>query len=103
MWRAIVATFGILAGIPSASTRAQLTIEASTGTATSVLLVSRATLDCDGTPKATGFLRVAARAACREVEGGAVTRVAARQRHARVCSEGYAGPQSARIGTAAEV
>jgi LysM repeat protein len=101
VWRALVATFGILAGMPSASAPAQLTIETRTGTATSVLLVSSATLDCDGTPAATGFLRVVARAACREVARGSVTQVAARQRHARVCSEDYGGPQSASItGTA---
>jgi LysM repeat protein len=97
VWRALVATFGILAGMPSAGAPVQLTIETRTGTATSVLLVTNATLDCDGSPGATGFLRVAARAACQAVARGSVTRVAARQRHARVCSEDYGGPQSASI------
>jgi LysM repeat protein len=97
VWRAILVVFGISLAAPGATGTAQLAIEARTGMATSVLVFSQATLRCDGAANATAFLRDAARPACSAVRRGAVERVAARQRHARICSEGYAGPQSARI------
>jgi LysM repeat protein len=90
---------GVTAATPGATATApaELTVEARTGTATSVLLFSRATLHCDGTATATGFLRKAAKPACALVRRGIVERVAARQRHAQLCSEDYGGPQSAII------
>src|SRR5438132_1437598 len=87
-----------LSGSASAATgNAQLTIEARTGSATSVLIFSQATLLCRGSASATGFLREIARSACAAVRGGVVTQVADREHHPRICSEGYGGPQNARI------
>jgi LysM repeat protein len=77
--------------------RADLTIEASTGNATSVLVFSEATLRCDGAANGTGFLRRAAGPACAAVHRGVLDRLAARQRAPRICTEGYAGPQSGRV------
>jgi len=54
-------------------------------------------LRCGGAPNATGFLRNAAKSACAAVRRGDVGKVAARQRKPRICTEGYAGPQSARV------
>jgi LysM repeat protein len=93
----MVAVFGFLLAVPSAAGNAQLTIEARTGSATSVLRVSVATLECDGGADGTGFLRKAARAACTATRDGAVAKVMAAQRRARVCTEEYGGPQTARI------
>ena len=81
--------FGFLLAVPSGAPNAQLTIEARTGTATSVLRVSTATLACDGTADATGFLRGVARAACTATSDGVVAKVVAAQRGARICSEEY--------------
>ena len=97
MLRVIVAVFGFLVAVPSGAASAQLTIEARTGTATSVLRVSGATLACDGTADATGFLRNAGRAACTATSDGVVGKVVAAQRRPRICTEEYGGPQTARI------
>lgn len=102
MWRSAFVALGIvLGGVAAASAgttpTTELTIQASTGTATSALVVSNATLRCGGAPSATGFLRRAATPACAAVRDGAVRRVAARQRKPRICTEGYAGPQSALV------
>jgi LysM repeat protein len=95
--RAIAAVFGFLLAVPSGAPNAQLTIETRTGSATSVLRVSTATLACDGTADATGFLRGVGRAACAATSDGVVANVVAAQRQARICSEQYGGPQTARI------
>jgi len=102
VWRSLFAVFGIVlvsAGASNAGSTgaADLTIEAMTGTATSALVFSGATLHCGGTPSATGFLRNAAKPACALVRAGTVRQVAARQHKPRVCAEGYAGPQSGRV------
>jgi LysM repeat protein len=81
----------------AAPVRAQLTIEASTGSPTSVLVPSQATLRCDGDATATGFLENVAAAACKIVRRGAVVRVAAAYRTPRLCGVVYGGPQHARI------
>jgi LysM repeat protein len=66
-----------------------------------VLLPSQATLTCDGTAHATGFLRNAASPACVLVDRHVIQQVAANQRSRRPCSQIYGGPQSAQItGTA---
>ena len=97
MFARTAAVFGFLLAVPSGAPNAQLTIEARTGTATSVLRVSSATLECDGTAEATGFLRGAGRDACTATGDGVVGTVVAAQRQARICSEQYGGPQTARI------
>jgi LysM repeat protein len=56
-----------------------------------------ATLACDGTASATGFLRGAARNACALVRSGLITQVAADRRSRRLCSQVYGGPQRAHI------
>jgi len=86
----------IAAAAPSASPVVHLTIDARTGN-NSVLVSSNATLDCDGGSSASGFLRDVARSACAAARRGAVAKVAARQRHPRICAEGYAGPQLAHV------
>jgi LysM repeat protein len=93
----MVAVFGFLLAVPSAAGKAQLTIEARTGSATSVLQISSATLACDGGADATGYLRNVAGAACAATRDGAVGKVVAAQRRARICTEEYGGPQTARI------
>jgi LysM repeat protein len=102
VWRSILVVFGIVLSSAAASNAgstgtAELTIEARTGTATSALVFSSATLQCGGTPSATGFLRNAAKPACAAVRRGDIRKVAARQRKPRICTEGYAGPQSAQV------
>ena len=87
----------IAAAAPSANPVVHLAIDARTGTTDSVLVSSSATLDCDGGSSASGFLRDVARSACAAARRGAVTKVAARQRHPRICAEGYAGPQLAHV------
>jgi hypothetical protein len=83
---------------PSPTVSTRLTIEEQTGTATSVLRPSRATLRCTSLgPTATGFLRDRASAACAFVHGGAIQRVARDQRSQRVCSQIYGGPQRAHV------
>lgn len=76
---------------------ARLTIEASTGSVTSVLVPSAATLECDGDARGSGFLQHAAKPACAVVRRGTVTKIANRHRTPRLCTEVYGGPQRARI------
>jgi LysM repeat protein len=75
----------------------QLAIERQTGTAATVLRPSQATLRCDQTALATGFLRNTAGLACALVHRGQVQKVAADQRKRRACRQVYGGPQSAHI------
>ncbi len=74
----------------------RLRISAQTGDE-SVLVGSQATLRCDGTAVATGFLRETAKAACAAVTGGVVGKAADRQRTRRLCAQIYGGPQTARL------
>jgi LysM repeat protein len=102
VWPSVVVVLGMLfaaagGSTPARSVTAQLTIDATTGSATSVLIPSEATLHCDGSASATGFLRDAAKPACALVRHGAVTSVATQHRKPRFCSEIYGGPQRARI------
>jgi LysM repeat protein len=92
----IIATAGS-ATAPVGSASARLAIEANTGSVTSVLVPSAASLECDGNARGTGFLRNVAKPACALVRSGAVTKVANRHRGPRLCAEGYGGPQRARI------
>lgn len=82
---------------PARDTSARLTIEASTGSVTSVLVPSEATLECNHDARGTGFLRRAAKPACALVRGGALTKVANQHRGPRLCADGYGGPQRAHI------
>jgi len=87
-------------GSGSSDAATQLTITARTGSA-SVLVPSEATLECDGTAKATGFLAKAATPACAAVRDGAVATVTKAQAAGQLCSQIYGGPQTAHItGTA---
>jgi LysM repeat protein len=81
----------------SGSAATQLTIDASTGSATTVLSPSEATLTCGKTSTATGFLRSVAEPACQLVRSGTVQQVVARQKSRTVCAQVYAGPQTALI------
>jgi LysM repeat protein len=108
VWRVLLAVV-IVAGAagcggsePAASAATQLTIDKESGDAGS-LRASTATLACDGTASATGFLRGVAKNACALVSGGVLAQVAADRRSRRVCSQIYGGPQHAHItGTAAD-
>jgi hypothetical protein len=62
-----------------------------------MLQPSQATLLCDGTAVATGFLRSTAERACALVHRRAIQQVAINQRSRRVCSQVYGGPQDAHI------
>jgi LysM repeat protein len=62
-----------------------------------VLVPSEATLECDHDARGTGFLSHAANPACALVRRGTVTKIAKQHRTARLCVEGYGGPQRARI------
>jgi LysM repeat protein len=102
VWRSLVAAVAMTvasvgAAVPGANTAIHLDIETRTGTASSVLVFSSATLDCDGKASATGFLRDVAPAACAAARGHALARVMQRQRTARICVEDYRGPQLARV------
>jgi LysM repeat protein len=81
----------------SGSAATQLTIDASTGSASTVLSPSEATLTCGKTPSATGFLQKVAGPACELVRSGAVQQVVARQKGRTVCAQVYGGPQTAQI------
>jgi LysM repeat protein len=103
VWRVLVAPIATIVAVagmaaaPAADTRARLTIEASTGSVTSVLVPSKATLQCGPGAHGTGFLRHAAAPACAVVHQGTVTAIATRHRGPRLCVDGYAGPQRARV------
>ncbi len=86
---------GCAASTPSAGT--QLTIETQTGDVSTVLVPSQATLRCDGTAAATGFLQKVPAPACAAVRQNVVQKIAASQRTRRVCSQVYGGPQTAHI------
>jgi LysM repeat protein len=88
---------GTTAPAAAADPTVRLAIEASTGSVTTVLVPSAATLDCDDDARATGFLRNVARAACAAARKGAVTTIAREHRGPRICREGYGGPQRATI------
>jgi LysM repeat protein len=75
----------------------ELTIETRTGPSVSALRLSRATLHCDGTARATGFLRHAAGPACGLVRRGVLQRVATNQRVPQPCSQAHGVPQWAHI------
>jgi LysM repeat protein len=75
----------------------RLTIDARTGSVTSVLVPSEATLDCDRGAHASGFLANTAKRACASARKGTLTAVAAEHRRARLCSEVYGGPQRATV------
>jgi LysM repeat protein len=102
VWRSLVALVSsivvVLAGVAAGSSpRAHLTIDTNTGSVTSVLVPSEATLECDGRARANGFLAKTATSACAAVRKGSVTAVAAEHRKARLCADVYGGPQRARI------
>jgi LysM repeat protein len=98
---ALVGSLLVVAGTAAPATAAdatvRLAVETSTGSVTTVLVPSAATLDCDQDVRGTGFLRKVAAPACAAVRTGAVTAVATEHRRARICSEGYGGPQRATI------
>jgi hypothetical protein len=81
----------------SPSTTTQLVIDAETGPSDGSLHDSRATLDCDGSATATGFLSGQADTACALVHQGAVQHVTSEQHDNRACSQIYGGPQRAAI------
>jgi LysM repeat protein len=88
----------VLAGVAAGSgARAQLTIETNTGSVTSVLVPSEATLECGGEVHASGYLAKVAKRACRLVRRGVVTDVAGEHKRVRLCADIYGGPQRARI------
>ena len=105
MWRSVVALLGSLlvgAGVaaPAADAAAadptvRLAVEASTGS--TALVPSAATLDCGDETRGTGFLKNVAKPACAMARTGAVTTIATEHRGARICREGYGGPQRATI------
>ncbi len=102
MWRslvALVATFLVSAGgaPPAADAPVRLTISAHTGSVTSVLVPSDATLECEGDAHGTGYLRKVATPACALARKGTVTAIATERRGTRLCREGYGGPQRATI------
>ena len=106
MWRVSAVVLGIaLAAVcvgcgSTSSATTHLLIARETG-GVAVLLPSQATLTCDGTAHATGFLRSAAGPACVLVDRHVIQQVAANQRRRRLCNQIYGGPQSAQItGTA---
>ena len=87
-------------GSGSSGAATHLTITTRTGSE-SVLVPSEATLECDGTAKATGYLAKAAAPACAAVHKGAVATVTKAQAAGQLCSQIYGGPQTAHItGTA---
>jgi LysM repeat protein len=108
VWRALVApiatiitTASLATGIgdatPVVDASARLTIDANTGSLTSTLVPSDATLECDGGSRGTGFVRNVATPACALVRRGTVGKIARRHREARLCTDVYGGPQRARI------
>jgi LysM repeat protein len=93
-----VAIAAVCVGCGSTSSAAtHLVVARETSSGATVLLPSQATLTCDGTAHATGFLRKAAGPACALVDRHVVQQVAANQRSRRLCSQIYGGPQSAHI------
>jgi LysM repeat protein len=103
VWRSLVALFAMVVttvGGASASARdasARLTLETRTGSVTSVLVPTEATLTCDRGARGTGFVRRAATPACALVRTGVVGKIAALHRGPRLCAEMYGGPQHAHV------
>jgi LysM repeat protein len=103
VWRAVVAlvaTFFVASSgtSPGAAPVTHLTIEARTGSASSELVPSSATLTCDGSgAHGTGFLANAAKPACALAQGGTALKVASRRRQPRLCPAALPGPQTAQI------
>jgi LysM repeat protein len=104
VWRSVVVLLGSIfvaaagaAPATAADPTVRLTVEANTGSVTSVLVPSAATLDCDDDVRGTGFLRNVAKPACALARKGTVTAIASAHRRARICREGYGGPQRATI------
>jgi LysM repeat protein len=102
VWRPFIALLGtilVAAGgaTPAADRPVRLAIQANTGSVTSVLVPSNATLECDHGAQGTGYLEHAATAACALVRRGVLTAVANEHRHARLCTEVDGGPQRAQI------
>jgi LysM repeat protein len=104
VWRSVVVLLGLVFVVASGAAPAtaadptvRLTVEANTGSVTSVLVPSAATLDCDTDVRATGFLRNAAKPACALARAGTVRTIATAHRNPRICREGYGGPQRATI------
>ena len=98
----LTATLAACGGSGSGSSDAstQLTITTRTD-GESVLVPSEATLACDGTARATGFLAKAAGPACAAVGNGVVAKVQHAQASGELCSQIYGGPQTAHLtGTA---
>jgi len=98
----LTATLAACGGSGSGSSDAstKLTITTRTG-GESVLVPSEATLACDGTARATGFLAKAAGPACAAVRNGVVAKVQHAQASGELCSQIYGGPQTAHLtGTA---
>jgi LysM repeat protein len=106
VWRGCAVVLGVTLAVGCGSSRhggpgaiavTQLAIEKQTGAAAKALRPSQATLHCDDTAVATGFLRTTAGLACAFVHRGSIQQVAADQRSRRACRQVYGGPQSARI------
>jgi LysM repeat protein len=81
----------------SASSSVDLTVERETSNDSTVLVPSTATLSCDATQAASGYLADHAATACALVRSGVLERVARAQRTRRICSQIYSGPEFARI------
>ena len=81
----------------SASSTVRLAVERETSNDSTVLVPSTATLSCDATDAAGGYLADHATAACAVVRTGALERVARAQSTRRICSQIYSGPEFARI------
>jgi LysM repeat protein len=102
VWRRLIALLAVLLVAPSgvasaAESSVHLTIDASTGSVTSVLVPSEATLDCDDGASGSGFLAKAAKPACALARKGTVRKIAAEHRRPRVCVDVFGGPQRATI------
>jgi hypothetical protein len=91
---AICAVALALAGFPPA----RLDVVVQVGRPGAPLRTEHGALRCSGTrARATGFLRVHAKPACRLTGSGALQRIIHAQRSQRACSQIYGGPQRARI------
>jgi LysM repeat protein len=101
VWRAgvVVLVVALCAGCGGSRRIAatKLAIETQIGTTATRLHPLQATLQCDGTALATGFLRDNTGPACALVHRGTVEKIAADQRSRRACSQIYGGPQHAHI------
>jgi hypothetical protein len=94
--RLLVSLLILFAG--AGTPRTQLTVVTETGSVSSSLRSSQATLRCGANKvRGTGYLRTRAKQACRLVSKGALQRVERAQRSRRFCSQIYGGPQRAHI------